>query len=75
MLGHGVAGGETLGRYTTPEWEDVAERIKKVEEEILIVAPSVYNALRPKGAQRLIDSEVAVIDPKPKGRDSQRKPR
>ncbi|MBK9572931.1 MAG: tyrosine-type recombinase/integrase [Rhodoferax sp.] len=35
MLGHGVAGGETLGRYTTPEWEDIADRMKKVEEEIL----------------------------------------
>lgn len=75
MLGHGVAGGETLGRYTTPEWEDIADRMKKVEEEILKVAPSVYNALRPRGAARLPDAEVAVIDPRPKGRPSQRKPR
>jgi len=75
LLGHGVAGGESLGRYTTPEWQDTAERMKKVEEEILKVAPSVYNALRPKGAQRLPDSEVAMIDPKPKGRVSRRKPR
>ncbi len=75
MLGHGAAGGETLGRYTTPEWEDIAERMKKVEEEILKVAPSVYNALRPRGAQRLPDKESAVIDPTPKRRASTRQPR
>jgi integrase len=75
LLGHGVAGGETLGRYTSPEWQDTADRMMKVEEEILKVAPSVYNALRPRGAQRFPDTEVAVIDPKPKGRPSQRKPR
>lgn len=75
MLGHSTSGGETLGRYTTPEWEDVADRMKKVEEEILKVAPAVYNALRPRGAQRLHDSESAVIDPKPKGRASRRQPR
>jgi len=75
MLGHGLASGETLGRYTTPEWEDVAERMKKVEEEIFKVAPSVYNALRPRGAQRMPDSEAAVIDPRPKQRASTRQPR
>jgi len=75
MLGHGVAAGETLGRYTSPEWEDVAERMKKVEEEILKVAPSVYNALRPRGAARMPDSSVAEIDPSPKRRASTRKPR
>lgn len=74
MLGHGVAGGETLGRYTSPEWQDLAERMMKVEEEILKVAPAVYNALRPRGAQRMADSSVAVIDPAPK-RPRRRQPR
>jgi len=49
--------------------------VKKVEDEILKVDPSVYNALRPRGAQKLHDSAAAVIDPNPKGRASQRKPR
>ena len=75
MLGHGVAGRETLGRYTTPEWSDLAHRMAKVEEEILRVAPSVYNALRPRGAARLPDAEVASIDPSPKRRAPRRQPR
>ena len=75
MLGHGVAGGETLGRYTSPEWQDVSDRMKKVEEEILKIAPTVFNALRPRGAHRMDDSEAAVIDPSPKRRASRRKPR
>lgn len=75
MLGHGVAAGETLGRYTSPEWQDLSDRMKKVEEEILKVAPTVYNALRPRSAHRMADSEAAVIDPSPKRRASRRKPR
>ena len=75
MLGHGVAGGETLGRYTSPEWQDLAHRMAKVEEEILKAAPAVYNALRPRGAQRMPDSAVAEIDTGPKRRPSRRLPR
>lgn len=75
MLGHGVAGGETLGRYTSPEWQDVSDRMKKVEEEILKIAPTVFNALRPRGAHRMEDSETAVIDLSLKRRASRRKPR
>ena len=75
MLGHGVAGGETLGRYTSPEWQDLAHRMAKVEEEILRAAPAVYNALRPRGAQRMGDRAVAEIDTGLKRRPSQRKPR
>ncbi|MDP9085671.1 MAG: hypothetical protein M3N02_02760, partial [Pseudomonadota bacterium] len=75
MLGHGVAGGETLGRYTSPEWHDLEHRMAKVEEEILKAAPAVYNALRPRGAQRMPDSAVAEIDTGPKRRASRRQAR
>lgn len=53
MLGHGAASGETSNRYTTPEWIDVAERMRKVEEIIISTAPEVYNALRPAGVKRI----------------------
>ena len=32
MLGHGVARGETLGRYASPEWLDMSQRMEAVEE-------------------------------------------
>ena len=63
MLGHGVAAGETLGRYTTPEWADIAARMSKIEEEILTAAPDVYNALRPKNKARLVGGTETKIDP------------
>lgn len=61
MLGHHVAGGETLGRYTSPEWADIALRMQKIEELVLKAAPAVYNALRPKNAQRMADDSEATI--------------
>ena len=70
MLGHSVGGGETLGRYTSPEWSDNAERMAKVEMLILKSAPAVYNALRPSKQAALADIEDVVIKPGPS-----RKPR
>jgi integrase len=75
MLGHGVAGGETLGRYTSPEWLDIAKRMDAIEELILSKAPSVYNALRPKGVARLPDPDDVVVDSRLSVRRSRRKPR
>lgn len=49
MRGHSVGGGESVGRYTSPEWRDIADRMRRVEELILCKAPGVYNALRPEG--------------------------
>jgi len=63
MLGHGVAAGETLGRYTTPEWADIKTRMSKVEELILSAAPDVYNALRPRNRARIEGGTEAKIDP------------
>ena len=74
MLGHGVASGETLGRYTSPEWGDIADRMRRVEELILAAAPSVYNALRPKSAARIPDAEDVAIQ-RGERRASKRKPR
>lgn len=75
MLGHGVAGGETLGRYTSPEWKDISARAEAIEELILSKAPAVYNALRPKGAPRLPDAEDVVVQNKGSPRPSRRRPR
>ncbi len=75
MLGHGVAGGETLGRYTSPEWLDISQRMEAIEELILSKAPAVYNALRPKGAPRLPDAEDVVVQNKGTVRPSRRRPR
>lgn len=65
MLGHAVGGGETLGRYTAPEWRDHVERMAKVEQLILKSAPSVYNALRPAKVPELPDASEPVIQPGP----------
>ena len=75
MLGHGVAGGETLGRYTSPEWLDISHRMEDIEELILSKAPAVYNALRPKGVPRLPDAEDVVVQNKGTPRPSRRRPR
>lgn len=63
MLGHGVASGETLGRYTEPEWRDTAARMAKVEELILKSAPDVYNALRPRNRSAIDGGAEPVIAP------------
>jgi len=63
MLGHGLALGETLGRYTTPEWQDIALRMARVEELILSAAPDVYNALRPKNKVRIDGGTETKIEP------------
>ena len=71
MLGHAVAGGESVGRYTGQEWEDLVSRMHRVEELIFSKAPSVYNALRPKNAPRMPDAEDVLapnIAPKPSKR-------
>ena len=36
-----------VNRYTAPEWLDIADRMRRVEELILSSAPALYNALRP----------------------------
>lgn len=74
LLGHGPALGETLGRYTTPEWADIADRMQRVEELILSKAPSVYNALRPKALPRMGDAEDILAANK-SSRPSRRRPR
>jgi Phage integrase family. len=74
MLGHGAAMGATLGRYTTPEWLDIGERMERVEELILHSAPDVYNALRPKGMARLPTKRAVIIGVKKKS-PSRRTPR
>lgn len=61
MLGHAVGGGETLGRYTTPEWKDHIERMEKIEQLILTSAPAVYNALRPSKMAALPEKKEPVI--------------
>jgi integrase len=65
MLGHSVGGGETLGRYTTPEWADYCERMAKIEQLILKSAPSLYNALRPSKVAALPEKSEPVIKPGP----------
>lgn len=65
MLGHAVGGGETLGRYTEPEWKDHVERMMKIEQLILKSAPAVYNALRPAKMPDLPEKEEPVIKPGP----------
>lgn len=74
MLGHAVAGGESVGRYTGPEWEDLTDRMARIEELILSKAPSVYNALRPKNAPRMHDPED-VVAPNIASKPSKRKAR
>lgn len=61
MLGHGAAAGETMGRYTTPEWQDISDRMRRVEELILSKAPAIYNALRPKATARMSENEDIVV--------------
>lgn len=75
MLGHGVASGETLGRYMTPEWADIATRMAKVEELILSAAPDAYNALRPRNRARIEGGTEAKIDPARAARAIRRLPR
>ncbi|MGE4240745.1 tyrosine-type recombinase/integrase [Ramlibacter sp.] len=75
MLGHGVAAGETLGRYTSPEWADIANRMAKIEELILATAPDVYNALRPRNRARIEGGTEAKIDPARAMRAARRLPR
>lgn len=65
MLGHAVGGGETLGRYTEPEWKDHVERMAKIEQLILKSAPSVYNALRPANVPAVPEKAEPVIKPGP----------
>lgn len=65
MLGHAVGGGDTMGRYTEPEWQDHADRMAKVEKLILESAPSVYNALRPSKERMLPEADEPVIKPGP----------
>lgn len=65
MLGHSIGGGETLGRYTEPEWKDHVERMEKIEQLILKSAPSLYNALRPAKAAALPEKSEPVIQPGP----------
>jgi integrase len=65
MLGHAVGGGETLGRYTEPEWKDHVERMMKIEQLILKSAPAVYNALRPSKMPDLPEKAEPVIKPGP----------
>lgn len=68
MLGHHTAAGETVGRYTSPEWADVALRMRKIEELILKTAPGVYNALRPKNAAAIHDPSAGDTELRPRGR-------
>ncbi|PHM20523.1 MAG: hypothetical protein CK604_06250 [Curvibacter sp. PD_MW3] len=65
LLGHAVGGGETLGRYTEPEWKDYVERMVKIEQTILRTAPAVYNALRPAKEPALPEAGDTVIQPGP----------
>lgn len=74
MLGHGYASGETLGRYTSPEWLDIKARMVKVEDLILKSAPDVYNALRPRNRAPAPGGSDVQIDTAPK-RPSRRQPR
>jgi hypothetical protein len=46
----------------------VAARMERVEELIFSKAPSVYNALRPKGARRMPDKEDIVATALPEKR-------
>jgi integrase len=73
MLGHVTAGGESVNRYTEAEMSDIADRMRRVEELMFSKAPSVYNALRPKGAQRMTDKEDIVASVKPEKRTRQSK--
>ena len=68
MLGHSVGGGETLGRYTAPEWKDHMERMVKIEQLILKSAPALHNALRPAKVADLPEKGETVIKPGPLAR-------
>jgi integrase len=74
MLGHAISGGESVGRYTGQEWVDLVDRMSRVEDLMLSKAPSVFNALRPRGAARMLDTED-VVATNIEARASSRKPR
>jgi integrase len=61
MLGHSVSGGDSSGRYLSPEWADTMQGMERVEELILSKAPAVFNALRPRRAAPLIDADDVFI--------------
>ncbi|HEX7687623.1 MAG TPA: tyrosine-type recombinase/integrase [Burkholderiaceae bacterium] len=67
MLGHATGSGQSVNRYTDPEWTDIADRMRRVEELILSKAPNVYNALRPAGTPALPepDFEMAPVPERP----------
>ena len=50
------------------EMQDVRDRMERVEELIVQTAPSVWNALRPKGAAKLVEpsEDDIVIELTPK---------
>lgn len=68
LLGHSTETGETVGRYTVAEMQDVRDRMERVEELIVQTAPSVWNALRPRGAAKLVEpfEDDIVIELTPK---------
>lgn len=49
LLGHAIAGGETVGRYTEPEWKEIKNRMIRLEKLILGKTSHMYDALRPNG--------------------------
>ena len=49
LLGHAIAGGETVGRYTEPEWKEIKKRMSAVERLMLNKTSEMYDALRPNG--------------------------
>lgn len=60
MLGHSTGTGDSVNRYTAPEWLDIADRMRRVEELILSKAPGVYNALRPEGTPALPEPDFVI---------------
>ena len=74
MLGHASSGGESVGRYTGQDGWDLVDRMSRVEDLMLSKAPSVFNALRPRGAARMLDTED-VVATNIEARASRRKPR
>lgn len=49
LLGHSVAAGEAVGRYTEPEWKEIKNRMVRLERLILGKTSHMYDALRPNG--------------------------
>ncbi len=45
LLGHSLGGGEVSNRYTTPEWQDTAAKMKTVETLMLSETSEMYDAL------------------------------